>query len=178
MQIRQLLLSKGRWHWLFGFENRDKLFDIDSRFKFCPVIVEKGGDTVAIQTAFMRRDVADWAVADRIAIPYRRDLVTRFSPSSGSILEIRSRTGLAILEKMYANSVLMGDQGGEGWGIRYAQGDFNMTSDSSLFHNRPAVEAKGYVADSMGGGCSVVGDREKAERRGMPPGRAGICLPA
>src|SRR5690606_25413272 len=41
--LRELFIDHCRWEWLFGFENRDKVFDIDSRFKFNPVIIQKGG---------------------------------------------------------------------------------------------------------------------------------------
>lgn len=149
VDLRSLFLDQGQWHWLFGFENRDKLFDIDSRFKFCPIIVEKGGKTEAIQTAFMRRDVTDWASAEKFAIPYRRAQVAQFSPSTRAILEIRNRRDLEILEKIYANSVLLGDQGPNGWGLKYAT-EFHMTNDSRLFHARPALEAEGYVGDEYG----------------------------
>lgn len=169
--LRTLFLDHGRWHWLFGFENRDGIFDIHRSFKFCPIIVEKGGTTDAIETAFMRRDVADWAAAEKLAIPYRREQVAQFSPSTRAILEIRNRRDLEILEKIYANSVLLGDQGPDGWGLKYAQGDFNMTSDSRLFHARPALEAEGYVADEYG---RWLQGRWRTRERGTPadPARA------
>src|SRR5207249_472798 len=87
--LRELFLERCRWCWLFGFENRDKVFDIDSRFKFGPVIVEKGGRTDAVRTAFMRRDLKDWEDAEHHAIPYALAQVQRFSPRSRAILEIR-----------------------------------------------------------------------------------------
>ncbi len=145
--LRELFLDQCRWEWLFGFENREKIFDIDSRFKFNPVIVEKGGRTEAIRTAFMRRRLEDWEEAGKHATPYSRGRVAQFSPKSKAILEIQSKHDLEILEKIYANSVLLGDDGPDGWGIKYAQGDFNMTSDSKLFPPRPQWEAKGYKPD-------------------------------
>ncbi len=63
--LRALFLDHCDWQWLFGFENREKVFDIDSRFKFCPLIVQKGGATQAIRAAFMHRNVDDWAYAER-----------------------------------------------------------------------------------------------------------------
>jgi len=147
--LRTLFLERCRWRWLFGFENREKVFDIDSRFKFGPAIVQKGGTTDAIRTAFMRRQLRDWTEAERHAIPYRRAQVERFSPQTRAILEIRSRRDLEILEKIYANSVLLGDQGPEGWGIRYAT-EFHMTNDSALFPPRPKWEADGYRPDEYG----------------------------
>ena len=142
-----LFLQRCRWEWLFGIENRDKVFPIDSRFKFNPVIVEKGGTTEAIRTTFMRRNLDDWERAEELTTSYSRAQVEQFSPRSRAILEIQSKRDLEILEKIYANSVLLGDDGPDGWGIRYSQGDFNMTSDSHLFPPRPRWEAKGYRPD-------------------------------
>ena len=144
--LRRLFLDRCRWEWLFGIENRDKVFPIDSRFKFNPVIVEKGGTTEAIRTVFMRRSLDDWERAEDLATPYRRSQVEQFSPKSRAILEIQSRRDLEILEKIYANSVLLGDDGPDGWGIRYAR-EFDMTNDSRLFPPRPQWEAKGYRPD-------------------------------
>ena len=144
--LRRLFLDHCRWEWLFGIENRDKVFPIDSRFKFNPVVVEKGGTTEAIRTAFMRRSLDDWERAEDLATSYRRSQVDQFSPKSRTILEIQSRRDLEILEKIYANSVLLGDEGPDGWGIRYAT-EFHMTNDSRLFPPRPQWEAKGYRPD-------------------------------
>ena len=144
--LRDLFLERCRWEWLFGFENRAKLFPIDSRFKFNPVIVQKGGATAALRTVFMRRDLGDWEQAEEIAVPYSLDQVKQFSPKSCAILEIESQRDLEILEKIYANSVLLGDEGPDGWGIRYAT-EFHMTNDSKLFPPRPQWEAKGYRPD-------------------------------
>ena len=144
--LRRLFLERCRWEWLFGFENKDGLFPIHRSYKFNPVIVQKGGATEAIHTAFMRRNLADWERADAIATPYTRAQVAQFSPKSRAILEIQSGRDLEILEKIYAGSVLLGDEGPDGWGIRYAT-EFHMTNDSRLFPPRPQWEAKGYRPD-------------------------------
>ncbi len=149
-ELRTLFLSKCCWEWLFGFENRDKIFDIDSRFKFCPLIIEKGGSTESIRAAFMQHDVADWTREDPPVLHYPRKQVEQFSPGSHAILEIQTDLDLAILKKMYANSVRLGNDGPDGWGVRYQQGDFNMTSDSKLFPPRPKWEAEGYHPDQYG----------------------------
>ena len=52
-----------------------------------------------------------------------------------------------VLENIYADAVLLSDDGPNGWSIRYSQGDFNPTSDSRLFPPRPQWEAKGYLPD-------------------------------
>ncbi|MFC1761193.1 Eco57I restriction-modification methylase domain-containing protein [Planctomycetota bacterium] len=145
-ELRRLFVDECSWEWLFGFENREKIFDIDSRFKFNPVIVAKGGRTQAIRTAFMRRDLADWEKGEQFVTDYAREQVLQFSPKSRAILEIQSQRDLEVLTKIYANSVLLGDQSEEGWGIKYAT-EFHMTNDSKLFPPRPKWEEWGYQPD-------------------------------
>ena len=145
--LRHLFLERCSWEWLFGVENRDKVFPIHGSYKFNPVVIEKGGITEAVRTVFMRRNPDDWERAEELATPYTRAQVQRFSPKSRALLEIRSQRDLEILEKIYANSVLLGDDGPDGWRVRYAQGDFNMTSDSKLFPPRPQWEGDGYRPD-------------------------------
>lgn len=144
--LRDLFLERCRWEWLFSHENRRKIFPIDSRYKFNPVIVEKSGSTDAIRTAFMRHDIGDWERAEEHAISYDGDQVRRFSPKSRAFLEIRSHRDLGILGKIYENAVLLGDAGPDGWDIHYTT-EFHMTGDSKLFPPRPEWEAKGYRPD-------------------------------
>ena len=145
--LRVLFLGRCRWEWLFGVENRDTVFPIHRSYKFNPVVIEKGGATATIRTAFMRRDVDDWARAEDLATPYTFAQVRRFSPKNLALLEIQSSRDLEILEKIYANAVPLGDDGPDSWQLRFAQGDFNMTSDSHLFPPRARWEDKGYRPD-------------------------------
>jgi hypothetical protein len=148
--LRELFLDRCDWQWLFGFENREKVFEIDSRFKFCPLIVQKGGTTQAIRAAFMHHNVDDWAQAERYVLAYPRDQIVEFSPLSKAILEIRGERDLALLKTIYSKGRLLGDRSNDGWGVSYQQGDFNMTSDSKLFPTRTKWEADGYLPDEYG----------------------------
>ena len=79
-------------------------------------------------------------------LPTPGNRLSSLSPRTRAILEIQSQRDLEILEKIYANSVLLGDDGPDGWGIRYAT-EFHMTGDSKLFPPRPQWEAQGYRPD-------------------------------
>jgi hypothetical protein len=147
--LRILFLSDCQWQWLFGFENRDGIFNIHRSFKFCPIIVKKGGQTDVIQATFMQRDLMTWEEPEKHVLDYPASRVQQFSPKYKAILEIKSHRDLAILEKMYANGVLLGDDSPQGWGIQYAT-EFHMTNDSKLFPPRPQWEAKGYRPDEYG----------------------------
>ncbi len=144
--LRTLFLDKCRWQWLFGFENREGIFDIHRSYKFNPVIIQKGGQTEAIRTAFMRRSLSDWENAEQFVTEYSREQVAQFSPKSKAILEIQSARDLEVLTKIYSNSVLLGDDSEDGWGVQYAR-EFDMTNDSKLFPPRTKWEEWGYRPD-------------------------------
>ncbi|HRY44468.1 MAG TPA: hypothetical protein P5164_11035, partial [Thermoanaerobaculia bacterium] len=157
--LRRLFLERCRWTHLYAFQNERFLFEaVDHRFKALSLCVEKGGSTEAVLTRFrlgpgdspevteLETDIP----ADERYLPVRADQIARLSPRSLALLEIRHPRDLEVLEKIYAGSVLLGDDSEEGWGIKYAQGDFNMTSDSHLFAPRPEWEAKGYRPDEYG----------------------------
>ena len=147
--LRRLFLDRCRWEWLFGFENRDQIFDIHRSFKFNPVVVQKGGETRAIRTAFMRRRLEDWESAEAFATPYTRERVERFSPISKAVLEIESQRDLDILEQIYKNSVLLGDSSSDGWRFDYGR-ELEMTSDSKLFPPLERWQSRGFVRTAYG----------------------------
>ena len=149
--LRTLFLDHSQWEWLFGFENREAIFDIHRSFKFAPIIVQKGGKTQAIHTAFMHRTLADWEDGEKYALDYPRDRVVQFSPYTKALLEIRGEADLGILERLYSNSVLLADKGPDSWHLRYAR-EFDMTNDAKkgLFRDRAKWEEEGYQPDEYG----------------------------
>ncbi|MGG6265405.1 Eco57I restriction-modification methylase domain-containing protein [Leptolyngbya sp. AN03gr2] len=148
--LRSKLIFNCKWIWLYGFENQKGIFKIHRSFKFCSLIVQKGRETEAILVAFMQRSPESWENEAEIqALPYPKERIEKFSPKSKAFLEICSDDDLMILEKMYANSILLGDDSAEGWGIRYAT-EFHMTGDSKLFPPRSTWEARGYQPDEYG----------------------------
>ncbi len=148
--LRELFLDHCRWEWLFGIfntlESGTKVFDIHPSQKFNPTVIQKGGRTEAIRTAFMRRRLEDWENAEEYAIPYSREQVVQFSPGTRVILEIQCDQDLNALERIYAHSVLLGEETPGGWGIKYTT-EFHMTNDSKLFPPRPVWEEWGYQPD-------------------------------
>jgi len=147
-KLRELFLNYCDWQWLFGFTNRESIFDIHKDFKFCPLIVQKSGETRAIRAAFMHRNVDDWERAEHHILAYPRERVAEFSPFSNVILEIRNELDLRVLQKIYANSVLLGNSSEAGWGIKYAR-EFDMTNDSKLFPELPKWLTNGYERSDL-----------------------------
>jgi hypothetical protein len=141
--LRFLFLRHCRWEWLFGFENRQGIFDIHRSFKFGPIIVRKGGQTNAIRTAFMHRTLEDWQDAERHAVPYPRERVEEFSPLSGALLEFTHPRDLEIGRKIYAASDLfLSERLGDSQ-VRFAKGDFDMVAGSKYFVPRANDEPDG-----------------------------------
>jgi hypothetical protein len=151
--LRELFLEHSQWEWLFGFENRKKIFDIDSRFKFAPTIVarRKAPRThgeFPLKAAFMVRDLSEWERPDPPVFDFDGTLIPLFSPRSKSLPEVRTKRDLDICRTIYDHSFRIGDNV-PGWTITYAQ-EFNMTSDSKLFPPRDKWESNGYKPDPFG----------------------------
>ncbi len=156
--LRDLFLNKCQWTHLYAFQNERFVFtNIDHRNKMVVFTVTKGGHTTNILTRF-RLGPGDSPEAYELEsnilnteyyLPVSATEITKFSPNTKALLEIRTKRDLEILEKIYANSVLLGDDSPTGWGIKYSR-EFDMTNDSKLFPPRPQWEAKGYRPDEYG----------------------------
>ena len=148
--LRSQFLSNCQWELIFGIINWNKIFQsVYYRFKFCILIVQKGDKTFNLNAAFSRYNISEWEEAEKYLMKYSSHQVTKFSPKTKAIIEIRTQRDLQVLEKIYSHGVLLGDDSPQGWGIKYAT-EFHMTNDSKLFPPRPQWEAKGYCADEYG----------------------------
>ncbi len=140
--LRKLLLDRNRWEWLFGFENRQGIFDIHRSFKFNPIIVRKGGQTAAIHTAFMHRDVEDWQDAERYALAYPRERVTQLSPHTSALIEFRSSNDVRLFTKILSCSAFFQDFLESELGTSLLT-EVHKTNDSALFLNQQTVRERG-----------------------------------
>lgn len=150
--LRRLFLDHCRWEWLFGFENRDKIFEIDSRFKFNPIVLEKGGTTEAIRTAFMRRALEDWERAEELSTPYTRTQVEQFSPRTLVLVELPSYRHGQVLAKVYGASSPLGTRAADAplAVLRTQQGDINLTSGVALAWHRNSIQIRAAGIDEYG----------------------------
>lgn len=125
--LRQLLIEGCSLQWLFGFENRTKIFPIDSRFRFCCLIARRGSQTKSIRMAFGRRELSEWADAERIVINVAGDDLHLFSPTSKAVPEIDNNHDLGILRTIFANGIILGRPEAEKWGHKYVR-EYDMTA--------------------------------------------------
>ena len=145
----------GRVGGLFDFENRrlgtdlPPFFpDVDSRFKFCALIV--GGETRrfdATRCAFFLHDTAEIGDPNR-CFPLMPSDFARVNPNTGTAPVFRTKRDADITRRIYdEHPVLVDHSGGEArrvWPVRYMQGLFNMTSDSHLFRTVAQLHAEGF----------------------------------
>ena len=135
--LRELLFAHTRVAGLFGFENREEIFEgVHRSFKFIVLTCEKGGQTASFPAAFMRHDVAELDRFPRAgALDMPVELIRRLSPDSLSVMEFRTEADKAIAEKMLRFPLLGEDLPGA-WKLRLTR-EFDMTNDSRLFKTAP-----------------------------------------
>lgn len=119
--IRRYLLEQASIERFYGFENRQKIFPIDSRYKFVNLVARKARESAgAFTVAFMRHDVAE--LESRDAKPWEvritRNEIARLSPDTLAFLEYRSPRDQEIVRKMYAGRPTLGGEGPGSWGTR------------------------------------------------------------
>ena len=106
--VRQLYLQKMALHSCFSFENRKRLFDIDSRYKFAAVITRNDpSGTQAFQCGFY------WQELDRLfdssaSLSYTLNFVSNTGGSHLVIAELTERTTSELLLQMHSVSKPLG----------------------------------------------------------------------
>ncbi len=136
--LRNLSLIDNTLHELFSFENRGfkenpedktntKIFpDVDNRFKFSIVLVQKvkPKDDNAFNTHFYLHDPKDLYIKN--PLKYSLNLARKFSPHNLSIMEFASQTDYNLCEKMLNNHDLLGQLG---YNFRR---EFHVTDDANI----------------------------------------------
>ena len=147
--------TTGRVAGIYDFENRrlgtdqPPFFpDIDSRFKFCALIV--GGPQRTFpetRCAFFLPDADTMNDSDR-AFTLTPDDFARVNPNTGTAPVFRTRRDADLTRRIYqCHPVLVDRSNGKEtrtWPVRYVQGLFNMTSDSHLFRTAAQLEDEGF----------------------------------
>jgi hypothetical protein len=157
-KLRRLIGEDGCWTHLYAFQNERFVFSaIHHDTKIAAFVVARGPAPVPLLTRFRLgpgdspevSELEEDILRDSAYLPVTREQIRRFSPNSGAILEARTQRDLEVLEKVYTNGVLLGDNSDNGWKIRYAR-EFDMTNDSKHFPRRQEWEDQGYRPDEYG----------------------------
>ena len=156
--LRRLLLDECQWRALYVFQNERKFFrDVHHSQKQGVILALKGGATASLPVVFRlgpsespeAEDIPSQLETEWAPLLLDRQLIEQLSPGTLSVLEIAALRDLRILEKMYEAGMLLGDDGPDSWGIKYAR-EFDMTNDSKLFVGRDKAEAEGFRPDVYG----------------------------
>lgn len=114
----------------YSFENRRKLFDIDSRFKFALIVARKPGPTRSLRCAFYLESVADLDEPNRV-MDYDADFLAASGGANLTPLELRGATDMAVARTLFANPMTFGALC-QALGIQFGC-DLHMTADAGCF---------------------------------------------
>jgi len=131
--VRRLYLEKLNLRHCYSFENKRKLFEIHSSFKFATVVAQAGQPTEEFSCRFYLHD-DEWLFAsrsDRGTLTYQLDFVRRTGGEYLSLLELRSSLDLLIAETCFGKGEPFGKIC-EQLGIRFAA-ECHMTNDAWRF---------------------------------------------
>lgn len=105
--IRELYLEHNALRCCFSFENREKLFEIDSRYKFATVVAERGALTGDFPVGFYLHDMG-WLFEDRSGLVFNRAFVKASSPEYLALPELQSESDLAVAKVCYERGLPYG----------------------------------------------------------------------
>ena len=145
--------TSGRLAGLFDFENRrlgaelPPFFpDVDSRFKFCALIV--GGEARCFnetRCAFFLHDTAEIDDPDR-CFPLAPSDFARVNPNTGTAPVFRTRRDADITRRIYERHPVLVDRSDgverKAWPVKYVR-MFDMTNDSHRFRTAAQLDAEG-----------------------------------
>ncbi len=102
--VRQLCLQKMKLTYCYSFENRRKLFEIHSSYKFALVVVQSGTVTDEFSCAFYLHD-DEWLFSSHgeEELNYSYDFIKLFDSIYFTFPELKNRNGLDLLPLLYAN---------------------------------------------------------------------------
>ena len=133
-ELRELLLKKSVLKSLFGFENKKKIFPIDSRFKFVLLVATKGGETERFSCGFMLHDFDELHALEAQGLSLRVDLIKKLSPDTQSIMEFFHQGEINLMEKLYSHHPTLGQKLNTTWNVTFHR-ELHVSEDNHLFQD-------------------------------------------
>jgi hypothetical protein len=128
--VRRLYLRETALQWCLSFENRRKLFDIDSRYKFALIVARRPGPTDTIRCGFYLTDFAQIDEPGRL-IDYGHALIEAAGGAHQTLLELRGTDDLSMARKIFIVRQNFGEWTADR-GI-FLSREAHMTDDASRF---------------------------------------------
>ena len=131
--VRRLYLQETNLSWCLSFENRRRIFDIDSRFKFDLIVAHRPGPTQLFRCGFYLDRIDDASDPAKIML-YDMAFLSQTGGASLTPLELRGNADMKVAEKFFSHRESL-----KTWcadrHIRFGC-DLHMTADAAIF--RPA----------------------------------------
>jgi hypothetical protein len=130
--IRTLYFDEGGLRCCFSFENRKKLFEIDSRFKFALVVAQRGaGAAEETECGFYLHD-PEWLFrSDRETIRVSADFISRHGGPCLTLAELRTPSDVAVFSALGISSASLSEVR-KSVGVWHAR-ELDMAKNSDLF---------------------------------------------
>jgi len=135
--IRRLYLQGTDLRWCLSFENRRRIFDIDSRFKFDLIVAQRPGPTQSLRCGFYLDRIED-AVDPKKIMTYTRGFLDLSGGASLTPLELRGNDDLLIARGLFAQPDRLRTWCADRH-IRLGC-DLHMTADAGCFQNVGAAD--------------------------------------
>jgi hypothetical protein len=183
--LRRLYLERTTLECCLCFENRRRLFDIDSRFKFALIVARAPGPTRALRCAFYLEGLEQIADRNRI-LQYDRAFIQAAGGAHLAFPELRSRTDMQVAQHLFVGPRRLGEwcaEHGIGFGC-----DLHMTADSAHFvplarllrngETIAGLDRRGYLPLHEGKTFHQFTDRWDTPSRYAVPAEALLAKPA
>ncbi len=131
---------------LYDFENRRKLFPIDSRYKFCLLTISGREPIDSARFVFFAHEVGDINDREKNFSLTPEDLML-FNPNTRTAPTFRTRRDAEITTGIYRRVPVLIREGvpdGNPWQVKLST-MYHMSNDSGLFRTRDQLENDGWV---------------------------------
>jgi hypothetical protein len=128
--VRLLYLQEANLSWCLSFENRRRIFDIDSRFKFDLIVAHRPGPTQSWRGGFYLDRIDDAADPAKI-MTYDMAFLNKTGGAGLTPLELRGNAGLKVAETFFAQLERLKEWCADRH-IRFGC-DLHMTADAGTF---------------------------------------------
>jgi hypothetical protein len=163
--LRRLMLERMEMQFCFSFENRKKLFEIDSRQKFAILAARKEpSGTHRFQCAFYLQDL-EWLFdfnSRSELLEYTPRFISQTTPGLGNFLELRSGDVVPVAEQMYSRR-------DEWFGEFRRRLGVSLTEELHKSKNKWRLELTSDVVDSDSDDPRVLAIGNRLRQRGYLP---------
>lgn len=138
------LIDENRLVSLYDFENREKLFEIDSRFKFCLITAGKAQTEPRTVSGGFYLTHLDHLLDPRRIYSLQTSDFARLNPNTKTCPVFRTSRDAKLTAKIYRNSTILYNEltGENPWNVKFSR-MLDMSNDSYLFRTYAQLTAQG-----------------------------------